>query len=73
MNNYDDDEVEFDRHIRRELALEVDRIVRTFASRCHITFDTNAIQIIVFPRTGAIFQITGSPVTGTMRDGAYTE
>ena len=65
---------EINRTARREIAEEIWRDVQTIASKLVVTFDSHAIQVLIYPPSERHYTVPGrSPVTGVMRDGLYTE
>src|SRR5688572_20286664 len=62
------------REIRRDIAKEVDKLMRTVRpARMVLTFDTHAIQVIIFPPSEGVFTVPGGPHTVMIRDGNVEE
>lgn len=62
------------RDIRKEISKEVERYFRTLRpAKLVLTFDTHAIQILVFPPSDDNFKVPGGPWTTTIRDGLVEE
>lgn len=63
-----------DRNVREDIAKQMYQTFGPVASHITITFDTHAIQVVVFPPSHESFRMPSfGPITGVMRDGHYTE
>lgn len=72
-NLTDDPPIRLDRMTREDVAKEMNRVFQMVDSKIVCTFDSHAIQIIVFPPRESYYHVPGGPITGSMKDGVYSE